>query len=87
MPDLIPVEDGIFDRHPEHVEIIRLRRTFAGMTKKVYSRLFTRSSKLLITVLGIENISNNPNRWKQPVITQNRFSFDERLLRFLNPER
>jgi hypothetical protein len=24
MPDLIPAEDGIFDRHPEFIEIIRL---------------------------------------------------------------
>jgi hypothetical protein len=31
MPDLIPAEYGIFDRHPEVIEIIRLRRTFAGM--------------------------------------------------------
>jgi hypothetical protein len=31
--DLIPAEDGMFDRHPELIENIRRRRTSAGMTK------------------------------------------------------
>jgi hypothetical protein len=50
MPDLIPAKDGIFDRHPELIEIIRLRRTFARMTKKVNSRLFTSSSSIKLQI-------------------------------------